>query len=61
MAAPRKLTPAKEAKVVEAYENGDSLVVIADKFGISAGTIRTVVRRAGVDLRPVGRPKFKTA
>lgn len=61
MAAPRKLTPAKEAKVVQAYQNGDSLAVIADKFDISAGTIRTVVRRSGVELRPVGRPKTKTA
>lgn len=61
MAAPRKLTPAKEAKVVEAYKRGDTLSAIAEKFDISAGTIRTVVRRAGVELRPVGRPKTKTA
>lgn len=61
MAAPRKLTPAKEAKVVEAYQRGDNLTDIADKFGISAGTIRSVARRAGLELRPVGRPKTKTA
>ena len=29
MAAPRKLTPAKEAKVVEAYKRGDTLSAIA--------------------------------
>lgn len=61
MAAPRKLTPAKEAKVAQAYAAGSPLGVIAEKFDISAGTIRTVARRAGLELRPVGRPKSKTA
>jgi DNA-directed RNA polymerase specialized sigma24 family protein len=61
MAAPRKLTPAKEAKVVDAYVRGDNLGVISEKFSVSPGTIRTIVRRAGVELRPVGRPKSKTA
>lgn len=57
MAAPRKLDAKTEAKVVKAYVKGDSLNDIKETFGISAGTIRAVVKRADVPLRPVGRPK----
>lgn len=57
MAAPRKLTPAKEKQVATAYQAGKSLAAISVRFGISAGTIRAVVTRAGLTLRPVGRPK----
>lgn len=59
MAAPRKLTPAQEKQVAKAYERGDSLKTISEKFEISAGTIRSVASRAGLTLRPVGRPKTK--
>ena len=57
MAAPRKLAPAKEAQVVEAYTAGKTLTEITSTFGISAGTVRSIAARAGVTLRPVGRPK----
>lgn len=61
MAAPRKLTPHKEGLVVKAYVAGKPLSVISEKYGISAGTIRTIAARAGVTLRPVGRPKLVSA
>lgn len=57
MAAPRKLSPEREAKVVKAYQNGDSLAAITGKYEISAGTVRTICLRNNVALRPVGRPK----
>ncbi len=57
MAAPRKLTPAKEANVAKAYASGDSLATIQEKHGVSAGTIRAIARRNDLALRPVGRPK----
>ena len=61
MAAPRKLTPAKEAQVVKAYAAGKTLSEITEKFGVSAGTVRSIAARAGVALRPVGRPKLVSA
>lgn len=61
MAAPRKLDAKTETKVVKAYVAGDSLATIRENFDISAGTIRTIVKRAGVELRPVGRPKSVNA
>lgn len=57
MAAHRKLTPGQEANVAESYAAGASLAEIKGAFGISSGTIRAVVVRNGVPLRPVGRPK----
>lgn len=59
MAAPRKLDAKAEARLVKAYQKGTSLANLRDEFGVSAGTIRSVVVRAGVELRPVGRPKTK--
>ncbi len=61
MAAPRKLTPAKEAQVAQAYEKSHTLSSITERWGVSAGTIRTIAARAGLPLRPVGRPKTKVA
>lgn len=59
MAAPRKTNPATDKKVAKAYAKGDSVASISEAFGLSAGTIRDIVRRTGGELRPVGRPKTK--
>lgn len=57
MAAPRKTTPAVDKKVAKAYADGASVKEISETFGLSAGTIRSIVLRTGGELRPVGRPK----
>ena len=61
MAAPRKLTPSQEQRLVIGYERGDSLKSLADEYLVSAGTIRSIVKRHGGTLRPVGRPKVLTS
>lgn len=45
--------------VVELYQSGAPVRVIAESHGVSAATVRSTVRRAGVTLRPVGRPRNK--
>lgn len=59
MAAQRKTTASVDKQIVKAYNRGDTVASIADKYGISAGTVRSVVVRLGGTLRPVGRPKAK--
>lgn len=60
MAAPRKTTPEVDKKVAQAYAKGDTVASIEERFGISAGTVRSIVTRTGGTLRPIGRPR-KTA
>jgi transposase-like protein len=57
MAAPRKTNTDTDRKVAEAYARGDSVASISAEFGVSAGTVRSIVLREGGSLRPVGRPK----
>lgn len=57
MAAPRKTTPVVDEQVAEAYANGDLVSDIAERFGISTGTVRAIVVRTGGTLRPIGRPR----
>jgi hypothetical protein len=61
MAAPRKLTPKQETRLVADYANGGSLSALTEAYGVSAGTIRAIVVRNGGTLRPVGRPKVLTS
>lgn len=56
MAPPPKLNANEEEALVEDYENGASVDSLCKRFGISAGTVRNIVRRHGGELRPVGRP-----
>ncbi len=56
MTAPRKLTPSKEARVAEDYKAGTPIRQITATHGVSAGTVRAIAKRAGLPLRPVGRP-----
>jgi transposase len=59
MAAPRKTDAKVDKQVAKAYAKGDSVASIGETFGLSAGTIRDIVKRTGGTLRPVGRPKTK--
>ena len=52
-----KLATARE-QVKEAYENGATLRQIGEVHGVSAGTVRNVLREMGVELRPRGRRKL---
>lgn len=52
----RKLS--MEAPIItEAYNNGATLRSLAQQFGVSSGTIRTLLKRTGVTLRNKGRRK----
>ncbi len=57
MANTPKLSHTESEAVVEAYQAGAPVHKIADDHGVSAATVRSTVRRAGVTLRPVGRPR----
>lgn len=59
MAAPRKTNAKVDKQVATAYAKGTPVAAISEKFGLSAGTIRDIVKRTGGTLRPVGRPKSK--
>jgi transposase-like protein len=61
MANTPKLNHTQSEVVVEQYQAGDAVSYIAIRHGISAATVRSIVRRAGVTLRPVGRPRNKVA
>ena len=51
-----KLATAHE-QVREAYRNGATLRQIGEVHGVSAGTVRNVLREMGETLRPRGRRK----
>lgn len=57
-AQPRtRLTNAQVAQAARLYEDGASLARVGDRFGVSAGTIRSKLLDAGVVIRPgVGGP-----
>lgn len=59
MAAKRKLTQQQEEDVVASYEAGNRVASIAETHGVTVSTVRAVVKRAGLALRPVGRPRAK--
>ena len=43
-------------QIKEAYTNGVGLTAIAKTHGVSTGTIRNILLRAGVPMRKPGRP-----
>ena len=52
---------AKEAPIlVESYNNGTTLRDLAIQFGVSAGTVRTVLKREGAIMRSKGRKRSAT-
>lgn len=57
MAAPRKTDTKTDKAVAKAYAKGTPVKDITAEFGVSAGTVRSIVARLGGTLRPVGRPK----
>ncbi len=59
MAAPRKTNAKVDKQVASAYAKGTPVAQLTERFGLSAGTIREIVKRTGGTLRPVGRPKTK--
>jgi hypothetical protein len=52
-ARPRtRLTLAQIADAARMYEEGASLAAVGERFGVSAGTMRTRLLAAGVEIRP---------
>lgn len=52
-AAPRAgLTAAQIRRAAELYEAGSSLADVADRFGVTANTIRRLLVDCGVEMRP---------
>jgi transposase len=45
----------KEADVVAWYEAGESMRLVAARYGVSRSVVERVLREAGMDRRPVGR------
>jgi hypothetical protein len=43
------------------YQTGSSLMVIAEKLGVSGGTVRRALDRLGVEVRPAGQPRRDVA
>lgn len=58
-ARPRtQLTASQIVIAARLYEDGTSLARVGEKFGVSAGTIRTRLVAAGIEIRPgVGGPR----
>lgn len=55
-----KLEGREAERVVEEYLAGNTVASICGLHNISASTVRATVRRAGHELRPVGRPRTAT-
>lgn len=49
-----RLTPAKRAELVAAYQAGEPVRAIAARFGVHRGTVSEFVRQAGVPARERG-------
>lgn len=49
-----RLSPAKRAELVAAYQAGEPVRVIAARFGVHRGTVSEFVRQAGVPAREPG-------
>lgn len=52
----RKLE-AYKAIILEAYANGASIKGLAAMYAVSPGTIKNILKRANVIVRPQGRPR----
>ncbi len=52
----RRLTEDQADALVNQYDAGVAVKDICEEFDVSATTVRNTVRRAGRELRPVGRP-----
>jgi transposase-like protein len=51
---------AVQDEVIEAYKNGSTMTEIAKLHDASAGTIRNILDKAKVEIRPRGRRKKET-
>jgi hypothetical protein len=54
----RKLDAYNE-QIKDAYLHGNGLILIAQVYGVSTGTIRNILIRLNVPLRKPGRPQEK--
>lgn len=50
----RRITARDRARIVELYEQGKSARYVASDVGVSKATVLTTLKRAGVEMRPVG-------
>jgi hypothetical protein len=50
----RRITARDRARIVELYEQGRSARYVASAVGVSKATVLTTLKRAGVEMRPVG-------
>lgn len=56
-APPRRMTEAEIKDAARRYENGESLARLGERFRCSAGTVRSKIVRAGVEMRPSSVPR----
>jgi len=52
----RKLEAYKSI-IRDAYDNGASIKGLAATYAVSPGTIKNILKRANVTIRPQGRPR----
>jgi transcriptional regulator of aromatic amino acid metabolism len=56
---PDKAVETKDQRIVRLYSEGQSLQKIANKYHVSHIAIRNRLLKAGVTMRPRGRPESK--
>ena len=49
-----RLSPAEVKALVETYISGSLIKDVASQFGVHRATVTTILRREGIELRPVG-------
>lgn len=50
----KSLTEKEARNAVRQYEHGDSVRILAERYGVSYGNIHRVLRTAKVEMRPRG-------
>lgn len=53
----RPLTENEKQEIIRRYAGGEGLALLAEEYHRDKGTLRPVLRAAGLDLRPRGNPK----
>jgi transposase-like protein len=55
-----RFTGEEAAEFARAYQSGENLTQIGQRYGVTAKVVRDYLVRSGVQLRPVGAPAFWT-
>jgi hypothetical protein len=53
----KRLAFLKRAAIIEIYQTGAKIAIIAESFGVHPVSVRRIVRKAGIPMRATGRPR----